>query len=180
MYKLPNITVKQYIKSKQAYKYNGILDHVKGEPLFIGKSCDIMALQYTTVKYCLQQLSNVKDFDYIAEVFTHVFEVTKDEFYKAPILDYFKARNHINEVFKVIYDNEKRLAQGGNTDVVKWKMAGGERLAQYDTFLPLDQLGERYGCYPPDLGRKPYSEIFYLMAMTKTLNEVNYNYTTMK
>lgn len=175
-----NITVKKYTTLKDSFKYDSVLNHVRGVNEFCGKKCDIMSMPYTNVKHCIKLLGNVKNFDYIAEIFELVFEVTQEDFYNAKITDYFKAKNHINEVFRLIVENENRLAKGGNTDVGKWKMAGGDKLANYDAVLPLDQLAERYGGYPFDLGRRPYSEIFYLMAMTKTLNEVNYNYTTMK
>jgi len=95
-------------------------------------------------------------------------------------LDYYRLRNHLINTMKLIQDNENKLAQSGKIDIGKWKMAGGDRLKPFDDLMPLDQLGERYGIYPYDIGRKPYSEVFMLMAGVKTLNEVNYNYTTMK
>jgi hypothetical protein len=77
----------------------------------------------------------------------------------------------------LIIENESVLAKGSNVNVTKWQMAGGDRLNQFNNVISLDQLAERYGVYPFELGRKPYSEIFYLISMVKTINEVNYNYS---
>lgn len=177
---LDRINVLQYFNLKDTSKYDAILGHLKPKNVFLGKEVNILRLPYNNVKYCLSLLQNINDIDKLFEVFNIVFECERLDFEKADVTEYFYARNYIIESFKLIIDNEKRLSQGGNTDLGKWQMAGGDRLKNYDSFLPLDQLGERYGQYPFDLGMKPYSDIFYLMAMTKTLNEVNYNYNTMK
>ena len=175
-----NITVKKYSRLKSTLNYDMVLNHIKGENIFLGKRVDIVRLPYNNIKYCLSLLQKVNDFDTLFQIFNIIFEVERDEFDNADIVSYFKAKNYIIDSFKLINDNESKLSKGSNTDLGKWKMAGGDRLAMYDSFLPLDQLGERYGQYPFELGNKPYSDIFYLMAMTKTLNEVNYNYNTMK
>ena len=55
-------------------------------------------------------------------------------------------------------------------------MAGADRLKPYNDTLPLVQLGKLFGQYPFYLGRKPYGEIFSLLAQTKTQNEVENDY----
>ena len=179
MLDLKNITVAEYMELPTTIMYD-ILNHVSGENKFNGKKCNIMNLPYTNVKYCIFLLQKITNFKTICEVFTEVFGTTEYEFYNALILDFFKARNHIIETFKIITNNEFLISQGGNIDKGKWQMAGSDRLKPYDSVLTLDQLAQRYGGYPFDYGRKPYSEIFYLIAMTKTSNEVNYNYSTIK
>jgi len=175
-----NITVKQYSQLDSTLKYDMILNHIKEDNKFLNKEVEIVKLPYNNIKYCLSLLQKVNDFDTLYQIFNIIFDCSKEDFLNADIVSYFKAKNYIINSFKVINENESRLSKSSNTDLGKWKMAGGDRLAMYDSFLPLDQLGERYGQYPMDLGRQPYSEIFYLMAMTKTLNEVNYNYNNMK
>ena len=176
---LKNISVLEYSKLSNDYTY-AILNHVNGVNKFLDIECNIMQMPYTNVKHCMTLLRSINSFDTICEVFILVFGVTKDEFYNADVLSYYKARNHIIDTFKLITDNELKLSKGGNTDLGKWQASGGDRLNSYDSVLPLDEIGVRYSIYPFDLGRKPYSEVFYLMAMTKTINEVNYNYNKQK
>jgi hypothetical protein len=171
-----NIKVKQYLKSKKSFVYDSVLDHLKGDNTFNGKKVDITQISFVNVKYCLSLLSNINDFSKLIEIFNIIFDVSEDELLNSDIVSYFKARNYIIETFKIIINNEKKLAQNSKTDLGKWKVAGGDSLNRYSDVLPLDQLGERYGLYPFEIGKKPYSEVFYLMAMTKTLNEVNINY----
>lgn len=176
MYNLPNITVEKLLKSKHYLKYDGVLKHIKGQ----SNGKDILQQSYTNVKYCISLLQKVNSFDNITEVFNILFGIDKEELMQMKVVDYYKLRNYLIETIKTINTNESKLAQGGNTDLAKWQFAGGDRLKPFDNTLPLDQLAERYKSYPFDLGKKPYSEIFYLIAMTKTLNEVNYNYTIAK
>ena len=171
-----NIKVKQYLKSKKAFVYDSLLDHVKGDNTFNGKKVDITQTSFVNVKYCLSLLSNMNDFSKLSEIFNIIFDVSEEDLLNSDVVSYFKARNYIIETFKKIIDNEKRLAQNSSVDLGKWKFAGGDNLNAYSDVLPLDQLAERYSQYPFDLGKKPYSEVFYLMTMTKTLNEVNINY----
>lgn len=171
-----NIKVKQYLKSKKAFIYDSVLDHLKGDNILNGKRIDVTQISYVNVKYCLSLLNNINDFSKLAEIFNIVFEISEDDLMNCDVVSYFKARNYLIETFKIIINNEKKLAQNSSTDLSKWRVAGGDSLNRYSDVLPLDQLAERYGMYPFEIGKKAYSEVFYLMAMTKTLNEVNFNY----
>jgi len=180
VFKLNNITLQEFIDSNDFYKYDSVLQHQKGKNIFLGKECNILSKPYTDIKYCISLLRSLKSFDDVIEVISILTEKSKEEVLKSDIVEYYSFRNYIINTFKQIQDNESKLAKSTNTDAGKWIMAGGDKLKPYDDVLPLDQLAERYGGYPFDFGRKPYSEIFYLMAMTKTLNEVNINYSKQK
>lgn len=78
--------------------------------------------------------------------------------------------------FERIIAIENKLLATQTTDGHLWQMAGADRLKPYSDTLPLLQLGKQLGQYPFDLGRKPYSEIFSLLAQTKTQNEVENDY----
>lgn len=173
---LNKITVHQYIELKDKSQYDLILSHCLQKNSFNGKESDIFQMSYTNVKYCIKLMRGGSTWGTVSEVFEIVFGCTKDEFLNASIVDYFPARNYIDNSFKMIIDNENNLAKGSNINLTKWQMSGGDRLNQFDNIISLDQLSERYGAYPFDLGRKPYSEIFYLISMVKTINEVNFNY----
>ena len=173
---LNKIKVHQYIVLQPNNEYDLLLSHCNQSKTFLGKESDVLKLPYIDVKYCIDLLSNSVSWDKIAELFGVVWGCSKEDFFNAEITDYFPARNYIDNTFKLIIENESVLAKGSNVNVTKWQMSGGDRLNQFNNVISLDQLAERYGLYPFELGKKPYSEIFYLISMVKTINEVNYNY----
>lgn len=174
---LNKIKVHQYIELQANNEYDIILSHSNQKKSFANKETDILNLPYVDVKYCIDIMRGSITWEKIAEVFKIVFGCTRDKFFNAEITDYFPARNYIDNTFKLIIENESVLAKKSNVNITKWQMAGGDRLNQFNNVISLDQLAERYGVYPFDLGRKPYSEIFYLISMVKTINEVNFNYS---
>ena len=177
---LNKIKVHQYIGLKPNNEYDVILSHCNQKKSFLNKESDILLMPYIDVKYCIELLSGQVTWGSISELFQIVFKCSNDEFLNAEITDYFPARNYIDNTFKIIIDNENVLAKGSNVNITKWQMAGGDRLNQFNKTISLDQLAERYGMYPFDLGKKPYSEIFYLISKVKTINEVNFNYSKEK
>ena len=78
--------------------------------------------------------------------------------------------------FERIIANENTLLTTQTTDGHLWELAGADKLKPYSDTLPLLQLGKLFGQYPFDLGRKPYGEIFNLLAQTKAQNEVESEY----
>lgn len=92
------------------------------------------------------------------------------------VTEYFSARKFMLAEFERIIITENKLLATQSTDSHLWEMAGADKLKPYSDTLPLLQLGRLLGQYPFDLGRKPYSEIFNLLAQTKTQNEVEAAY----
>jgi hypothetical protein len=176
---LENINVLKYSNLNDTTQYDAVLTHLTPLNSFLGVKGDIMQMSYTNVRYCIKLISNANDWNSIAEAFELVFDCSKDDFFKAKIVDYFMARNYIIDTFKLIAKNEKALIDNSG-DTVKWEQAGGQRLQPFGDTLPLDGLAQRYGGSPFDWGRKPYSEIYYLIAMTKTLSQIEINYSKMK
>jgi hypothetical protein len=174
---LENITVLKYSKLKDVTNYDVILKHLNPSNKFVGKQSDFMRLPYSSVKYCLKIINQVNNWDKVHELFEVVFGCTLDEFNNATVVEFYAARNYIVSQIKTVIENEARLSEGGSVDITKWEQAGGKRLEQFNDFVSLDPLAERYSLYPFELAEKPYSDIFYLQAMVKTLNEVNFNYT---
>ena len=174
MYSLRNITVQEFLTSKDYLNYDEILKHITAKK----NEVNILQNSYTNIKYCISLLQKEQGgFDGITEVFEILFGFNKETLMQLKVLKYYELRNYVIETFKNIVNNEMKLAQGGNTNLAKWQFAGGDKLRPYDNVLPLDQLAERYGGNPFDWGKKSYSEVFFLIAMNKNLNEVNYNYS---
>lgn len=173
---MENITVLKYSQLQDVTQYESLLKHLKPGNKFAGVEADIPQLSYTNVKYCRKLLGGLDNWKVLFELFSIIWGCDQEQFWNENVVNFYHARNYLIEQFKIIDDNEKKLAQGGTVDAGRWSMAGGDRLNSFADVVQLDQLGERYSLYPFDLGRKPYSEVFYLIALVKTVNEVNYNY----
>jgi hypothetical protein len=180
MFELDKITLNEYIALPNKIAYDTLLECSGKSNTFNKKTINILELSYTNVKYCLSLLHKIKSFDDLFLVYEVLFDCDRKSFFNSDIVSFYKSRNYILETFKNIQENESKLASSTKTDARKWQMAGGKRLEPFNDTLPLDQLAQRYGGSPLDWGRKPYSEVFYLVAMTITSNDVNNNYNTMK
>lgn len=174
--KLKNVSVLEYSQMKNVLEYDNILKYLKPSNKFNGKEIDIMQLPYSTIKY-IQKLftKNNLTFDNICEIFITLYEITKDEFYNAGVVEFYQSNAYIKQQFELIAKNESILNQSANFDLSKWKASGGDRLNAFD-LVGLQSIAERYGIYPFDLANKPYSDIFYLQNMLKVYDEVNFNY----
>lgn len=172
---MKKINVQQYIQLTDRTEYDLLLSHLLPDNVY---NINISDISYTNVKYCIDLMRELDNWNKVKELFELCFNET--DFYNLDIVKYFTAKNYLIQHFKIIVDNENKMSKGGNIDLGKWQMAGGDRLKPFNNVLPLDALSQRYGGSPFDWGRKPYGEVFYLIAMTKTSNEVNENYNKQK
>jgi hypothetical protein len=172
---MKNITLKQYITLKDPSPYN-ILTHLNPKNSFAEKQMDINRMPYSNVKYCIRLLPKVDSWQGIQQLFEICFEVPEKDFWQATVIEYFAARKFMITEFERVITTENKLLTTQNTDTHLWEMAGADKLKPYSDTLPLLQLGKLFGQYPFELGRKPYSEIFNLLAQTKTQNEVEAAY----
>jgi hypothetical protein len=172
---LKKINVQQYIALEDKSIYNALLSHLNPINLY---NVEISNMSYTNVRYCIRLMSELNNWGNVKELFELCFNDI--DFMNMDVVSYFHSKNYLLQSFKIIVDNETKVSKSGNFDIGKWKFAGGDRLKPFNDFLPLDQLAQRYGGSPFDWGRKPYGEVFYLIAMTKTSNEVNENYNKQK
>jgi hypothetical protein len=172
---MKNITLKQYTALKDPSGYD-ILTHLKPKNSFGNKQMDIGQMPYANVKYCIQQLQKVAGWAEVQQLFEICFDVPEKEFWKATVSEYFAARKFMISEFERVITTESKLLTTQSTNTHLWEMAGADKLKHYSDTLPLLQLGKLFGQYPFDLGRKPYSEIFNLLAQTKAQNEVEAEY----
>lgn len=173
---MKNITIQQYAALQNTLVYDSVLNHLKPKNSFNGHSMNTAAMPYANVKYCIRLLTKVNSWQSILKLFEICFGINEKNFWNTGITDYFAARKYmINEFQRIIKTEEKLLATVSTDDHI-WKMAGADKLRPYSDTLPLVQLGKLLGQYPFDLGRKPYGEIFSLLAQTKTQNEVEAEY----
>lgn len=173
---MKNITLKHYTRLRDTLEYDLILEHLKPKNSFGGKQMNIHTMPYANVKYCIRLLPKISDWNGVLQLFEICFDIDEKTFWKAPITDFFAARKFVVEEFGRIIAIENKLLATMSTDSHLWDMAGADKLKPYSDTLPLLQLGKQFGQYPFDLGRKPYGEIFSLLAQTKAQNEVENEY----
>lgn len=171
-----NLSIRQYTLLPSTFEYDAILEHLNPKNSFGGRSMEINKMPYANVKYCIRLLSKVSDWETVCRLFTICFDITEAQFWRAPITEYFAARKFMLSDFERIIANESKLLATQTTDSHLWELAGAHKLKPYGDTLPLLQLGKLFGQYPFDLGRKPYGEIFNLLAQTKAQNEVEGEY----
>lgn len=173
---MKNITLSKYARLPDTLLYDAILEHMNPKNSFAGRQMNVNAMPYANVKYCIRLLPKIKGWPDVYQLFYICYDVTEKAFWRALITDYFSARRFIiNELERVVL-TENKILSSQSTDSHLWKMAGADKLNPYNDTLPLVQLGKLLGQYPFDLGRKPYSEIFSLLAQTKLQNEVEADY----
>jgi len=171
-----NISLKKYATLKDTSQYETILTHLNPKNKFGDRTMDINQMPYANVKYCIRLLPKVESWEGVKQLFMICFDVTEDAFWQTQIVDYFAARRFLISEFERVISAENKLLATHSTDSHLWHMAGADKLKPYSDTLPLLQLGKLFGQYPFDLGRKPYSEIFNLLAQTKAQNEVEAEY----
>ncbi len=173
---MKNITIRQYTLLPDTIIYDTVLEHLQPKNLFCKNIMNISAMPYANVKYCIRLLAKVSDWQSITQLFEICFGIPEKTFWKARITEYFAARKYLISEFERTIATENKLLTTQSTDSHLWQMAGAEKLQPYSDTLPLVQLGKLIGQYPFDLGRKPYGEIFSLLAQTKTQNDVELEY----
>lgn len=175
---MKNVSVFQFVTNQEHQDYDAVLFAMKPKNDFLGKSFDVNKLPYINTRRSLKLLQSDQTWETMAELFTISFECSLDEFWNAKITEYYAARNFLLKEWKRIFEYESKVLTSSIVDKnkSKWEQAGIKRLESFNDVLSLDQLAKRYNCYPFDLGRKPYSEVFYLLALAKTDNEINYNF----
>lgn len=173
---MKNLTIRQYTLLHDTLPYDSILEHLKPRNSFGGRQMNSNTMPYANVKYCIRLLPKVNSWDSICKLFSICFDVTETQFWEAPVKDYFAAKKFMLAELERIITNENKLLATQTTDSHLWELAGADKLKPYSDTLPLLQLGKLLGQYPFDLGRKPYGEIFNLLAQTKAQNEVESEY----
>jgi len=173
---MKNISLKQYTLLRDTIAYDLILDHLNPKNSFCSKQMNINTMPYANVKYCIRLLPKISDWNGVCQLFEICFDIDEKTFWKATVTDFFAAKKFVIAEFERAIITENKLLASLSTDSHLWEMAGADKLKPYSDTLPLLQLGKLFGQYPFDLGRKPYSEIFSLLAQTKAQNEVEAEY----
>ena len=175
--KMKNIHIKYYARLPDTSLYDAWLDSIAPKNSFAGKTINLQQMSYANVKYCIRLLGKLNSWAQIQELFTICFGVEEHRFWNVRVAEYFAARKFLIAEFSRIIETENKLLNTMSTDSHLWHMAGADKLKPFSDTLPLIQLGKTFGQYPYDLGRKPYGEIFSLLAQIKTQNEVETEYT---
>ncbi|WP_297333346.1 hypothetical protein [Flavobacterium sp.] len=173
---MKNITLQKFSRLQDQYHYDCILQHLNPENCFAKRQMHINAMPYANVKYCIRLLPKIINWPGVYELFAICYDVPEKEFWKARITEYYSARQYLLSELERVVKTENTIFFSQSTDSHLWKMAGADKLNPYSDTLPLVQLGKMLGQYPFDLGRRPYGEIFSLLAQTKVQNEVEQDY----
>ena len=176
---MKNITIKQYSDLADVSAYDLLLS-LQPKNSFQGRTMDINTMPYANVRYSLRLISKISNWQTVQQLFSICFDVTEQEFWAAPIHEYFAALRYLIHAFEQCVANENKLMSSNNQDAHLWQMAGGDRLRSFADTLPLIHLSKMFGMYPYDIGRKPYSEVFTLMIATRTQQEVENEFTKLK
>lgn len=177
---MKNITLRHYTALKNTLPYDLILEHLKPANTFGGRQMNSSAIPYANVKYCIRLLPKIDSWAGVQQLFEICFGVSEKTFWKVPVTEFFAAKKFMIAEFERIIETENKLLASLSTDSHLWEMAGADKLKPYSDTLPLLQLGKLLGQYPFDLGRKPYGEIFSLLAQTKAQNEVEQEYQKLR
>lgn len=168
-----NISVKELVTKPDYMRYDSVLHFLNPKNSFFGKVANVESMPYVNVKHCMRLLSSIHKWENVCELFCICYDIKDITFWSATIKDYYQARNYLLQAFKSIVETElKMLASKFDKDTLKWEMAGIKRLEMFSDYIPLDRLGQRYSINPMELGREPYSEVFYLQCMVKVDNEI--------
>lgn len=176
---MKNISLRRYVTLKDTLSYDLILEHLNPANTFGGCRMNISTMPYANVKYCIRLLPKVNSWAGVQQLFEICFGADEKTFWRATVTEFFAARKFMIAEFERIIETENKLLASLSTDSNLWEMAGADKLKPYSDTLPLMQLGKLFGQYPFDLGRKPYGEIFSLLAQVKAQNEVEGEYQKM-
>lgn len=175
---MKNITVQEYINLSDDKKllYDSLLNSIKAKG-----EINLDGLTYNTVKSINRKLkSNIQSFDDVCYIFELAYKISKEDFYKMPIVKYYQQKKYLINFFITLLKKEAKLLQSFDSDIGMWQTAGGDRLNEFGDVLPLSQLAKIYNCYPMDLGLKPYAEIIYLLRMNNVQSQVENKYQELK
>ncbi len=176
---MKNLTVAEYIKKGEPSEYN-FLKYLNPNNSYLDRQLNVQDLTYEEVKAVLRTLQNINTWEDISNVFETCFKISKNQFSRGLLTEFFSAKFYILETFKKIAENENKLLSSVSADSMKWKAAGGNRLDKYSDVLSVNQLGKIYGIFPMDLGKRKYFDILTLLTVEKELKEIEAIYNKMK
>lgn len=172
---MKNISVRKLSKNPDI-RYSSLLSCLEPVNFFSNKKANIGTLPYLEVVNWYKKLGKVKNLDDMCSLFTFVYQIEPWEFWGENVVNFFAAKNFIEKDFKNRQEAEAKLLQGSSVDPLMWKAAGGDSLRNFSTTSPLDDLCQRYGGYPFDLGKQPYNQIMWLITQSTRKTIVNANY----
>jgi hypothetical protein len=181
---IENYILKDFVKLSEEKQNDieSILFALKPINSFNKKVLNVNDMIYINTRVCIKLMTTGRDWGSLYQLFNLCYDCSENDFYNSKIIDFYHARKYLIQEWQRVIENENKVlkSQIVERDKDKWQRAGINRLNNFSDVIGLDKLGVKYGLYPFDLGRKPYSEILYLQALTKTDNEINYNYQTEK
>jgi hypothetical protein len=169
-----NYKLSQFTKLEDTIEYDSILFALKPRNEFAGKKMNVNDMAYIDTRFCLSLMRKIQAWDDFRKLFCYSFGCTETEFNNENIVNFYHALNYLKIEWQRVVEVESKILKSQIVDdnQAKWQIAGIKNLDPFVDIINLDELGERYGVYPFDLGRKPYSEILSLIVMLKRKNEI--------
>lgn len=180
IFNLPNISTLEFLKLDEAaalpyWKLQAIM---KPHPAFGTRSAKRLGeLQYGEVA-SLKQSIQTPDFESLADMFTIVFGVKKNQFINAPVTDFLSALGWLRQsIVDLIKKEYNALKSEPDPDM---EAAGVNRLSIFAEMNTLIAIGQQYGKSPEEIETWKYNLVFALMLHNKTISEVQKSYAEIK
>lgn len=181
MFNLNKISVLEYLRLGEAdlNNYNNLQKVMNPRDTFIGrKAKGIGELTFSEVKG-LQSSFKRPSLEDVLNAYQLFFGVSKHQFLKAPITEFFYSSNWITETLLKTVENESKALQSNDADP-DMELAGSGRLAIFGELNTMFDLGERYSKDPTEIGGWKYNTVFSILVHDKVIGEVRREFQRIK
>lgn len=181
MFNLEKITVLEYLRldAENLNNYNNLQKVMNAKDVFCGKKArSIGDLTFGEVKG-LQSSFKQPSFEDVLTAFNLFFGVSKHQFLRASVIDFFYASNWLTETLIKTVENESKALQSSDADP-DMELAGSGRLSIFGELNTMFDLGERYGKDPTEISNWKYNTVFSILVHDKVIGEVRREFQRIK
>lgn len=184
MYKINNITIKEYFELENTTEYDIFIDSINPKNSFNGKFCNLSLLTFDEVKV-IKDIFFKPTFENIQELIIELyrlgsFEISAtEEYLNTSIFDLFASKNYIQKFITDLINRENKVLQGIPDDKMI-TLNASERLKPVNHILTKIRLAEQFGKAPHEIGKWKYTRVFSILVANKISNDIQIEYQKMK
>lgn len=175
MFNLKKITLREYLQlpEEEAEKYIQLQKVLNPRNQYGKKKAQPLGTyQFKQVRR-IQAVLSEPTLEGIEEIFTFVFEVDKDQFLKASIIDYFYAVNFLSqEILKLLRTEAKVLTSRPDPDL---EAAGVKKLAVFEDYPAILRIAKDYSVDPDVVETWTYNKVFTILAHDKVVGDIRHD-----